>query len=861
MLLGTQTSLRRLRMSRSTTHPVPIDLTEAVTVWDYAAEWILGAMLVFMPAVLGVVSPSDRALVAIAVASIALCVLAKRVFRPEIKQVWAWAYLPIAAFILVVVVQLWALPVSLVERLSASTASTKQQLLDGLGLPADALQRFTLSFYTWGTRFDLQVVIIASTVFLAVVDVYRRPDQIKRLLTVITMIGAATALLFLLQRFSGASKIYWLVDIPVQSAAAGPFVNYNNYAQFINLSIGAALGLMFIHLRKNSVSARSFSFAGWSGWEAFGSMVMRPIWSTMAVTACGLATVVMSMSRGGTIAMLASLALMIVMMARASRLRAQSWIVFLVVLAALMIVLYVGFDAAYDRLATLQREGDSARRQIYKDVLVVFKQFPLFGTGLGSFEVTYPLFDRSTDPNVAEFADSDWAQMLMEVGVLGILAIVSFAFIIIWHYLRATRAERPREAVAAYGLGYGLLAVGIQSFTDYGQHLPAIACLSAVSCGILINLSRLSAAYRARDADVVPVVRPVRNAFSAPLRWVVPLVAVLLMVWTVKQALQRWDAASAVASVQTGAAQIVADSDPGDETFLDVLIAFQRGAELDPDNVKFAYWLNYFRWRAISRQRDPGSGALVLDQPGLANVERVVAQIRRSIPVCPSFGAMHALAGQLEWKVLGKASGRDLVRKGLLLARTDPTVWVMAGEADVEDRRWPDSVEKFRRAVDLNPAMMREVADLYVRDAKKPELAVEVALERPELVLVLAQSLKDAGTAESSAVWRSVRESVKHIKAKTLRGDETAVDFSLMASLCRLIGDQEGATVYLRRALELDYGQVEWRWELAQALAAEGKTDEAIEEARTCLRLRPTMDSARTLIGDLSIRPKKKVSH
>ncbi|MCJ7674310.1 MAG: hypothetical protein MUO33_04050, partial [Sedimentisphaerales bacterium] len=59
---------------------------------------------------------------------------------------------------------------------------------------------------------------------------------------------------------------------------------------------------------------------------------------------------------------------------------------------------------------------------------------------------------------------------------------------------------------------------------------------------------------------------------------------------------------------------------------------------------------------------------------------------------------------------------------------------------------------------------------------------------------------------------------------------------------------------YYRRALALDYGQVYWRFSLARLLAEANRIDEAIREARICLRLRPEFEAAKKLIADLSVR-------
>ena len=58
-----------------------------------------------------------------------------------------------------------------------------------------------------------------------------------------------------------------------------------------------------------------------------------------------------------------------------------------------------------------------------------------------------------------------------------------------------------------------------------------------------------------------------------------------------------------------------------------------------------------------------------------------------------------------------------------------------------------------------------------------------------------------------------------------------------------------------RRALALDYGQVQRHFTLATLLARMDRIAEAIHEAAICLRLRPQFNGAQKLIADLSVQP------
>jgi Flp pilus assembly protein TadD len=95
-------------------------------------------------------------------------------------------------------------------------------------------------------------------------------------------------------------------------------------------------------------------------------------------------------------------------------------------------------------------------------------------------------------------------------------------------------------------------------------------------------------------------------------------------------------------------------------------------------------------------------------------------------------------------------------------------------------------------------------------------------------------------------------ELVREGAARPDAGPEQLAD---LARLHTSEKDYAGAVELYRRALAARYGNVEWRYALARALAETGQVAEAMREARLCLRLRPEHAAAKQLLGDLSVRP------
>ena len=218
--------------------------------FDKIIEGFIVLLLAFMPLAFGAVEAWSEEVVIILAAAISTCFLLKLIIEKDTPVVWSWVYVPVILFILITVLQLAVLPANMVNIISPNTVETKQQLLGDLPDSDVLLRSMTLTFYPNATRHGLRLILAMSAVFFVVINVYRRPDQVKRLLGSIAIIGGAIALLALAQDLLGNGKIYWFVPTASGKADSATFINHSHYGQFMNLSIGAALGLLFVKLHE-----------------------------------------------------------------------------------------------------------------------------------------------------------------------------------------------------------------------------------------------------------------------------------------------------------------------------------------------------------------------------------------------------------------------------------------------------------------------------------------------------------------------------------------------------------------------------------------------------------------------------------
>jgi len=184
--------------------------TSAFSRLDTIIEILITGLLAFMPLAFGVVHEWSEEVVVVWSGAIVICFLLRVVLAGGRGLAWSWSYVPIALFLLIVIFQLFTLPKDIVAFLSPNTAALKTELLDDMPDADRVLESMTLSFYPNATAHDLRLVLAVAGVFVVVVNVFRRPDQIKRLLMAITIIGGIIAVVTLSQNIFGNGSLWVL---------------------------------------------------------------------------------------------------------------------------------------------------------------------------------------------------------------------------------------------------------------------------------------------------------------------------------------------------------------------------------------------------------------------------------------------------------------------------------------------------------------------------------------------------------------------------------------------------------------------------------------------------------------------------
>ncbi len=165
------------------------------------------------------------------------------------------------------------------------------------------------------------------------------------------------------------------------------------------------------------------------------------------------------------------------------------------------------------RLGTLpvSDPNDEPRIPIWARVLPLTTQFPVCGTGFGTFEHVEPLSRGPSDFVGVPYghAHNEYLQTVIEGGWVALALGLGAVFLVFRNGWRALQGS-PQSAALALGALFAFSTLVVHSAVDYGLHMPAIVFLATVLCAQLSGLADLPASEAAnvstfRLGDWAPV--------------------------------------------------------------------------------------------------------------------------------------------------------------------------------------------------------------------------------------------------------------------------------------------------------------------------------------------------------------------
>jgi O-antigen ligase/Tfp pilus assembly protein PilF len=424
--------------------------------------------------------------------------------------------IPLLCLLVLIAIQLVPLPGGLVRTISPETYNIYRGTIF-MGEPATWL---SLSINKKATLSEFFRVASYITFYALAIQLLSRRDIFKKTVTVIVIFASLLSLFAILQYILPNNKIYWIRELTQVGTPFGSYVNRNHYAGLMEMFFPLVLGLFLFY--KPGVTYKSFRD---KITEVFNVQATN-IYILLGFSAVLVATsIFLTLSRSAIVSLCISMIFFgVLFVSRGSNNKRGLIIIFIFIL----VFLSVGWFGWAPILKRFEGTGNTMgeisglRLEIWKDSSNIIKDFPLLGTGFGSFVDIYPKYRTIAADAVVDHAHNDYIELLSEGGFLAFSAFIWFLITLFYKSYRVFKKRHEQYSIyLLIACITGITSILIHSLTDFNLHIGANGLYFFFLAGSAVAAANTRLHYGPNDTYL--------KKTSLPLKGITALAAVILL--------------------------------------------------------------------------------------------------------------------------------------------------------------------------------------------------------------------------------------------------------------------------------------------------------------------------------------------
>lgn len=736
----------------------------------------------------------------------------------------------------------------------------------------------TLSLDPASTRRDLAFFSLVALMFVLGGLLFSGTVSRVGLCAVVAVQGAAVAF------FSLAQTLRWHPE-PLQrnwrlaftsDCWFGPFVNRNHEGGYLNLCLAGAIGLLVLTIERSADRREACRLQAGSGPQRPVALLLRPLANLSAallfasgLAGCMVAAILCSLSRSASVSMGAGLILLLLADFRLRRRRRMRlWPLVLAAVAGIGLVSWIGArDSVSRRLGSLFESGAWQEGRLYhwRDAVQAAGDFWPAGSGLGTYPWIYQAYQHRADVYWYQHAENQYLEALVVAGAPGVLLLFCALGVTLWAVWRAlANSRRAAELAFAVAACFALVTQSVQSLFDFGLYLPANALLLALFCGAV-----------SAGATHAP------GRLPAWLRTTAGAILLLIFGGLVTWGWGETRRVAALAAATNVAARPLAAEQPTRDEAVRALEQFSAAVALRPDDADAQFylaqlWLQVYRAAEFAelRGRYPAAPAEKLneltklaslyllrqqlhqagDTAGLARLRSDPLVQANLVPAqqhallarqaCPLIPQIHVLLAELS--VIDADGNATLhLQRAERLAPSNTELLNKCATLELWAGHVPEACRIWKRALAIEEYHVGEALLVCEKAGLTPQQIVEDVL--PDSPLLLVKLAQERFRAEKQP--RVYELLVKRAAQLLDQAPLAAAQREYLRATLQAMGKQyDEAIASYNRALSLRPREVAWRFELAKLLFERGKLEEALDQARLCVRMDPAQPPYQQLL-------------
>ena len=274
--------------------------------------------------------------------------------------------------------------------------------------------------------------------------------------------------------------------------SGGSFANRDHYAAYLVMCLSVGLGLLISELTGEVAQSWKQFFRNVIAWILSPKMRLRLALVVMVIA------LVLTRSRMGNSSFFVSLLItggIALLLARRASKSIVVLLVSLIVIDIFIVGAYFGVQRVLDRIEQTTIETED-RDEIASDALRMWKDYPVFGSGLGSFRNVFLRYPQQDLRALFTHAHNDYLEFACETGAVGVALLGLLVFLSLLAALRAQIVRHdPLMRALSFAAMMAIVALAIHSAVDSNLQIPA----NALTFMLLLAFAWISLYHRHPD--------------------------------------------------------------------------------------------------------------------------------------------------------------------------------------------------------------------------------------------------------------------------------------------------------------------------------------------------------------------------
>jgi O-antigen ligase/Tfp pilus assembly protein PilF len=390
--------------------------------------------------------------------------------------------LPITLLLIYAFIQVIPIPAGVVKILSPQTYALYSDTVGTVEL----LSWITLSIHPKATSVEIFRMACYVAFYIVTVQIFAEKDNLKKTVQAIIIFASILSFFSIIQYILSNNKIYWIRELTKGGTPFGPYVNRNHYAGLMGMIFPLALSLFLFYKPDFSYGSLRERLSG------FFSQRMTNVHILLGFSSLLIAlSVFLSLSRGGIVSLSISMIFLGLMLIQREGVNRRSILLILMFVMTLYSVGWFGWDPIFKRFEKMRNvssDVSEVRLTVWKDSSHIIEDFPVTGTGFGSFVNIYPKYGTYAGEAVVDHAHNDYIELFTDGGLVAVLLFSWFMVSVLYKsYQTFLRRREPYLIYLFIGAATGMISILVHSITDFNLHIGANGLYFFFLAGLVVS--------------------------------------------------------------------------------------------------------------------------------------------------------------------------------------------------------------------------------------------------------------------------------------------------------------------------------------------------------------------------------------